>query len=59
MLHKGDGTNSSEDEGGFIILYSDKIDTRVINNDLEETVFHEAAHVTFDIQYVKTSDTWE
>ncbi|SFD34664.1 hypothetical protein [Algibacter pectinivorans] len=59
VLLKGDGTNSSEDEGGFIILYSDKIDTRIVNNDLEETVFHESAHVSFDIPYVKSGNTWK
>lgn len=59
VLQKGNGTNSSEDAGGFIILFSDKVDTRIMNNDLEETVFHESAHVAFDIPYSKSANTWK
>ena len=58
VLQKGDGTNSSEDAGKFIILFSDKINIRIRNNDLEETVFHETAHVAFDIPYSKNSSAW-
>ncbi|GGD04521.1 hypothetical protein [Hyunsoonleella pacifica] len=58
VIHKGDATAFAEDAGRFFVLYSDNMDTRISNNDLEETVFHETAHVTFDLKYAK-SKVWK
>ncbi|WP_157607965.1 hypothetical protein [Seonamhaeicola sp. S2-3] len=54
VIHTGNHTAFAEDEGGFFVLYSDNMDTRIRNNDLEETVFHETCHVTFDLKYAKS-----
>ncbi|WP_203257144.1 hypothetical protein [Hyunsoonleella ulvae] len=58
VIHTGDHTAFAEDAGRFFVLYSDNMDTRISNNDLEETVFHETAHVTFDLKYAK-SKVWK
>ncbi|NJX16054.1 hypothetical protein [Tamlana crocina] len=58
VVHTGDHTAFAEDAGGFFVLYSDNMDTRIGNNDLEETVFHETCHVTFDLKYAK-SKAWK
>jgi len=48
VLHKGDETAFAEEEGRFFIIYSENMDTRIRNHDLQETVFHECAHVAFE-----------
>lgn len=58
IIHNGDSTAFAEDVGGFFVLYSDNMDTRISNNDLEETIFHETVHVAFDLQYAK-SNIWK
>lgn len=54
VLHKGNETAFAEHLGHFFVLYSDNVETRMQNNDLEETVFHESVHATLD--YVVTKD---
>lgn len=56
VIHKGDSTAFAEDAGKFFVLYSDNMDTRISNNDLEETVFHESIHVALDLLYAKSKD---
>ena len=51
VIHKGDATAFSEHLGHFFVLYSDNMNTRIINNDLEETVFHESVHATLDADH--------
>ncbi len=58
VIHKGNSTAFSEDLGRFFVLYSDNMDERISNNDLEETVFHESIHVALDLKYSK-SDSWK
>lgn len=48
VIHKGDEGAFAESDGKFFVLYSDNMDTRISNNDLEETVFHEAVHASLD-----------
>ena len=48
VLHKGNETAFAEHLGHFFILYSENIDKRVQDNDLEETIFHESVHATLD-----------
>ncbi|MDA9339621.1 hypothetical protein N9Q68_01475, partial [Polaribacter sp.] len=55
VVHNGDAGAFSDAEGHFMVLYSDNMDTRIINNDLEETVFHEAVHATLDEIHVSSS----
>lgn len=44
----GDGGAWAEDLGRFITLYDDLMTRRMAEHDLDETVFHEAAHVALD-----------
>ncbi|MFS4418683.1 hypothetical protein [Maribacter sp. 2307ULW6-5] len=56
VLHKGDSNAFAEDAGGFFVLYSENMDERISTNDLEETVFHEAVHVAFDLAHAKSKE---
>lgn len=53
VVHKGDETAFGESEGHFFVLYSQNMETRISNHDLEETVFHESVHATLDSDYQK------
>jgi hypothetical protein len=53
VIHKGNSTAFAEDAGRFFVLYSDNMDVRIRNKDLEETVFHESIHVALDLTYAK------
>lgn len=58
IIHKGNSTAFAEDAGRFFVLYSDNMNTRISNKDLEETVFHESIHVALDLKYAK-SKLWK
>jgi len=51
VIHKGDGGAFAEIEGQFFILYSENMDARISTNDLEETVFHESVHASYQFMY--------
>lgn len=57
VIHKGNETAFAEDEGHFFVLYSENMETRVKNHDLEETVFHESVHASLDKKHAK-SEAW-
>ena len=57
VLHKGDAGAFAESEANFFVVYSENIDTRISNNDLEETVFHESVHATLDADFLE-SEQW-
>ena len=57
VIHNGDETAFAEHKGHFFVLYSENIETRVRNHDLEETVFHESVHATLDLKHNK-SEAW-
>ncbi|MEM1378270.1 MAG: hypothetical protein AAGG69_12870 [Pseudomonadota bacterium] len=44
----GDGAAWEEGAGGFFTLYDDLMERRLSEHDLDETVFHESAHVALD-----------
>lgn len=48
IIHDGDDGAFAESEAQFFVLYSENMDLRISNNDLEETVFHESIHATLD-----------
>jgi len=48
VIHKGNESAFAEHLGHFFVLYSENMDTRIKNHDLEETVFHESVHATLD-----------
>lgn len=47
-IHDGEGTAWSEDAGRFFTLYDENMAVRLSQHDLDETVFHETAHVALD-----------
>lgn len=55
VIHKGDQTAFSEHLGHFFVLYSENMETRIHNNDLEETIFHESVHATLDHEHREAS----
>lgn len=56
VLHKGNEAAFSEHLGHFFVLYSENIDKRLSDNDLEETVFHESVHTTLDYEHSNDPD---
>jgi hypothetical protein len=48
VVHNGNAGAFAEAEAMFFVLYSDNMDIRISDNDLEETVFHETIHAVFD-----------
>ncbi len=58
VIHEGNETAFSEDTGRFFVLYSKNMATRLRNNDLEETVFHESVHATLDVP-MSASAAWK
>lgn len=57
VVHKGNEVAFAENGDQFFVLYSQNMDTRINNNDLEETVFHESVHATLEDKY-KNDKTW-
>ena len=55
-IHNGDHTAFGESEGHFFVLYSENMDTRIRNHDLEETVFHESVHATLDQKHAQKTE---
>lgn len=51
VLHKGNQTAFAEHLGHFFVLYSENISKRQLDNDLEETIFHESVHATLDHEF--------
>jgi hypothetical protein len=57
VVHNGNAGAFAEIEGQFFILYSENMDARISTNDLEETVFHESVHGSYQFMY-QDSDVW-
>lgn len=55
VVHKGNAGAFAESEANFFVLYSDNMNVRIQNNDLEETVFHEAVHAALDVLHLDES----
>ena len=58
VIHPGNETAFAEELAQFFVLYSDNMDIRISNNDLEETVFHESVHASLDATFAN-SETWK
>ncbi len=56
VIHKGNEGAFAEANANFFVLYSDNMDERISNNDLEETVFHESVHASLDAIHLKNGD---
>ncbi|MEM9167650.1 MAG: hypothetical protein AAGB48_11605, partial [Planctomycetota bacterium] len=48
VLHVGSETAFAEEQAGFFVIYSENMDARIGTHDLQETVFHESAHVAWE-----------
>jgi len=57
VVLQGNETAFAEHEGHFFVVYSENMDFRSSNHDLEETVFHESVHATLDEIYLE-SEEW-
>lgn len=57
-VFSGASRASAEPDGKFFFISDKRIDERLADNQLEETVFHEATHVYFEKRY-GTSTTWK
>lgn len=57
VLHHGDSGAFAEEKGKFFVIYSKNIDKRIKHHDLQETVFHESAHVAFEGEHA-TAPGW-
>ena len=51
VIHNGDAGAFAEIQGQFFVLYSDNMNERISTNDLEETVFHESVHASYQFMY--------
>ncbi|MEM7489231.1 MAG: hypothetical protein AAF390_08925 [Pseudomonadota bacterium] len=51
----GDAGAFSEDQGRFFVLGTDRMDVRLSEDDLEETVFHETVHASLDIPHAASA----
>ena len=51
VIHTGNAGAFAEIQGQFFVLYADNIDSRISTNDLEETVFHESVHASYQFMY--------
>lgn len=54
VINTGNRGAFAEAQGKFFVISADIMDTRISNNDLEETVFHEAVHVALDLAHIET-----
>lgn len=55
VIQDGNSTANAEDKGHFFVLYDKNMQIRIANNDLEETVFHEAMHASIQLKHLKKS----
>lgn len=57
VVHEGGEDATAFSDEGLIVIYSANATKRIATNDLEETLFHEAVHASWDRRYAK-SDDW-
>jgi len=58
VVHQGGRDTTAFSDIGLIILYSDNATKRISNHDLEETVFHESVHASWDKEHA-SSEGWK
>jgi hypothetical protein len=58
VIHKGGRDTTAFSDVGLMVLYSDNATKRISNHDLEETVFHESVHASWDKKHAK-SEGWK
>lgn len=55
VVHKGHKDTTAFSDVGLIVLYSANATKRISTHDLEETVFHESVHASWDKKHAKSS----
>jgi len=55
VVHTGDEGAFAEAQANFFVVYAENIDTRISNNDFEETVFHESVHASLDAVHLNNT----
>lgn len=58
VIHKSDQETTAFSDLGLIVVYSANATKRIADNDLEETLFHESVHASWDGKYAK-SERWK
>lgn len=58
VVHLGGLDTTATSDIGLIVLFSDNASKRISNHDLEETIFHESVHATWDREHAQ-SDAWQ
>ncbi len=58
VVHQGGKNTTAFSDNALIILYSENATKRIANHDLEETVFHESVHASWDKKHAR-SEAWK
>lgn len=58
VVHQGGERTTAFSDVGLIVVYSGNASKRIEDNDLEETLFHESVHASWDKKYA-ASDRWK
>ncbi len=58
VIHKGGENTTAFSDQGLIVVYSDNVTKRISTHDLEETLFHESVHATWDAKHAGSED-WQ
>jgi hypothetical protein len=54
VVHKGGADTTATSDIGLIVLFSDNATKRIATHDLEETVFHESVHASWDRTHARS-----
>lgn len=57
VVHKGTTNATAFSDRGLIVVYSDNASNRISTHDLEETIFHESVHASWDERHAH-SKAW-
>lgn len=56
VVHKGGENVTAFSDAGLIVLYSDNATKRISTHDLEETIFHESVHASWDKAHARSAE---
>ena len=54
VIHKSEKETTAFSDRGLIVVYSANATKRIADNDLEETLFHESVHASWDSKHAKS-----
>lgn len=58
VVHQGGKKTTAFSDQGLIVVYSENASERIATHDLEETIFHESVHATWDKAHAQ-SERWK